>query len=281
MTKKAKKSSIEGSVCNSHGLKEFVVQESRFISDLMDRLPIPTLSEDPNDGGRKVDRARSLEELMSKLEGLQGKKLNYKNKLVKKGLKNKLKKKKKNEERILNKKLVRAQKTSDIKQDLPETEKKLVKPAKPVFNSEGKLVFSKFDFSEIGRKDKDKKEERDPKKILKQMEKQKEKIEMLESAGATDRLREMKEKQAWALALKKSQGVKVKDDPNLLKKTIKKVEQRKKQSAKKWKSREDSLKKQQDDRQKKRSDSIKQRKDRNKQNKLKKAIKKGRVMPGF
>lgn len=191
-----------------------------------------------------------------------------------------MKKKKKNDERILNKKLVRAQKSGDKKTVL-NGDNKLVKPVKPVFNSEGKLVFSKFDFSDIGRKDNERKEERDPKKILKQMEKQKEKIAKLESEGATEKVIELKEKQVWRLALKKAQGLKVKDDPDLLKKSVKRVEQRKKSSGKKWKGREEQVKKTQDDRQKKRSQSIQQRKDQNKQKKMKKAVKKGRVMPGF
>lgn len=45
---------------------------------------------------------------------------------------------------------------------------------------------------------------------------------------------EIHEKESWSKALKKAEGEKIKDDPKLLKKTIKKKIMKKKKSEKVW-----------------------------------------------
>ena len=176
-----------------------------------------------------------------------------------------------------------------MKKTLVKTEttfaSKIILKQKPIYNSEGKMVFSKFDFSESGvktaalsRKDKD---ERDPRKILKKIEKQNEQFKEMVEEGNLEKATEMKEKLAWNRALTKAEGLKVKDDPELLKKTIKKEFKKKERSKKKWESRIDAIKHRQDDRQKKRTENIEARKKQVKLNKLKKAVKKGRIIPGF
>lgn len=162
--------------------------------------------------GRKTKRAHTFEELHAKLEELKGvKKLDYKQKLLKKNLKNKIKKKTKREERLLQKKLARTEQNaaggSKIKTDNEEI-LKVPKP-KPVFNSEGKMVFSKFDFSEIGIKKKLPKNENDPRKILQQLQQKKEKLKQLEESGEKEKAEDIKEKDAWKSALAKASGEKV------------------------------------------------------------------------
>lgn len=66
-----------------------------------------------------------------------------------------------------------------------------------------------------------------------------------------------------------------------MKRTIKREEQQKKRSAKKWESRILSVEKGKQDRQNKRQENIMGRKKDKKNNKLKKAVKKGRIIPGF
>lgn len=73
----------------------------------------------------------------------------------------------------------------------------------------------------------------------------------------------------------------VKDDPELLKRTIKRMEQQKKRSSKKWDSRIEGVQKKKQERQQKRQENISKRKKDKKTNKLKKASKKGRVIPGY
>ncbi|XP_014610779.1 PREDICTED: surfeit locus protein 6 homolog isoform X1 [Polistes canadensis] len=280
-------------------VKELLYEENQFISNIYSKIPMPMFElanqdEDENEEerdniktrvpGKTTTRARSFEELHAKLEELKNvKKLGYKQKLLKKTLKNKIKKKTKKEERLMQKKLVRIeQQAAGSKMFNLETNgmPKIHKP-KPVFNSEGKMVFSKFDFSEIGTKKKSLKSEKDPKKILQQLQQKSEKLKELEQSGEKDKVEEIKEKEAWKTALARANGEKVKDDPDLLKRTIKRQELQKKRNSKKWESRLESVQKSKQERQDKRQDNISKRKKEKKTNKLKKASKKGRIIPGF
>lgn len=194
-----------------------------------------------------------------------------------------MKKKTKQDERNAQLKLLRAQKSikkeNDVKNEEVHNEEN-AENSKPVFNKEDKIVFSKFDFSDIGTK-KVKKQEKDPKKLLEKLEKQKEKIEKLKESGDIEKAVEIKEKTAWKNALAKAEGIKVKDDPTLLKKTLKKQEQKQRSSKKKWESRIAKVEKAKEEKQKKRTENIQKRKKDKKMNKLKKAAKKGKIIPGF
>lgn len=269
-------------------IESLVVRENDFIKNFFASICMPSRNEDgeensPNVQRKQVDnmndktRANTLTELQERLSAMKGvSKLSYKDKMLKKGMQNKMKKKIRNKERKMKQTLVDTSKvkTEEVKQEINE------KVAKPVFNSEGKMVFSKFDFSDIGKKEK-KKGPTDPKKLLQNLEKQKEKIDSLKESGDVDKASELKEKSIWKNALAKASGEKVKDDPTLLKKSIKRREQQHKSSKKKWEARQEAVEKGQEDRQKKRQDNIDKRKKTKKMNKLKKASKKGKVIPGF
>merc|ERR1712150_143922 len=103
--------------------------------------------------------------------------------------------------------------------------------AKPVYNADGKMVFSKFDLSNGGGQA-SKSKKPDPKSTLQSIQKQKDQLKKLELKGETSKVNQLEETSAWTKALDKAEGVKVKDDESLLKKSIKKQEQRKKSSAK-------------------------------------------------
>lgn len=106
-------------------------------------------------------RARSITELEEKLNKIKSQnKFNLKNKLVKKSLNSKLNKKLKKKER-LNKKNMKpvgdttpltAGETATENVKVLKVEKKPNVMPKPVFNHDGKLVFSKFDFANVGPK---------------------------------------------------------------------------------------------------------------------------------
>ncbi|XP_018368906.1 PREDICTED: surfeit locus protein 6 homolog [Trachymyrmex cornetzi] len=286
---------------NKKAIRKMLQKEEQFISHILSIMPVSmhelaekndsTKEEEPTKKvknfaipGKKIKRAQSFKELHAKLEELKGvKKLHYKQKLLKKTLKNKLKKKTKKEERLLQRKLARIEQNtvdgSKIKMENEEVPK--VPKPKPVFNSEGKMVFSKFDFSEIGVKKKLPKSQNDPKKMLQQLQQKKEKLKQLEDLGDKEEAEDIREKDAWKSALAKASGEKVKDDPDLLKRTIKRNEQKKKHSANKWNSRLDNVQKSMQERQEKRRENIMKRKKEKKHNKLKKAAKKGRIIPGF
>jgi len=55
--------------------------------------------------------------------------------------------------------------------------------------------------------------------------------------GKSEKAQAIEESTAWKTALDRSTGVKVKDDPSLLKRSIKKMERKKKLSKKKWEDR--------------------------------------------
>lgn len=153
--------------------------------------------------------------LHAKLEELKGqKKLDYKDKLLKKKVKNKLKKKSKKEERSMQKKLERTERLAGnhfVKKEEEAEENggpRIPKP-KPVFNSQGHMVFSKFDFSDIGKKRN--KPTNDPKRALEEITKQKERLKKLEESGEREKADELREKDAWKSVLAKSSGEKVLD----------------------------------------------------------------------
>lgn len=151
---------------------------------------------------------------------------------------------------------------------------------KPVFNKDGKMVFSKFDFSETGDRGDAAPAGKDFKKLIEKAKKQKEKVQKVkdkdESAGKA-----LEEKVQWEKVLKKAQGVKVRDDPLLLKKAAKKKEKRKEKSQKTWKERESKVKGKMKEKQDKRKENLQKRKQGRIDKKIKKSKKKGRMVPGF
>ncbi len=205
------------------------------------------------------------------------------------------------------KEVKRLQKKNLIKQTKAVNGIHTAKPAttKKVYNNDGKVVFSKFDFTSeetSGAGPAEMKKNLDPKSALQKIKKHKEKVQSLEAlgkrihvkaftplgspltfslSGKTERVQKLEEKAAWKTALDKAEGVKVKDDVGLLKKSIKKLEQKKKSSKKKWEDRKEQVENKKQARQQKRTDNIKTRKDNVKKTKLKKAAKKGRLVPGF
>lgn len=66
------------------------------------------------------------------------------------------------------------------------------------------------------------KSKKDPKKILNELQQQEEKLQKIAEIDSS-KAKELKEKVAWKNILQKAEGEKVKDDPTLLKKSIKKM----------------------------------------------------------
>ena len=127
---------------------------------------------------RAHNRAELQERLRLKLEELRGSD-NSKNKNKnKKKLTKAEKRSKAKQEKRLKAKLSRSEQTNKVPGG--------AKPAKPVYNSDGKMVFSKFDFTNgecaIGGGDK-KKPVLDPKAALGKIQKHKEKIQSLQAIG--------------------------------------------------------------------------------------------------
>lgn len=146
-----------------------------------------------------------------------------------------------------------------------------------VYNKEDKMFFSKF---HVEGEKKKKSADTNPQVNIKKLRDQKDKIKQLIEAGEKDKAKGVKEKILWKTAFEKTEGIKVKDNPEILKKTIKNRKVMKKASKEKWKQRKDNVKEKQATQQKKREDNIAKRKTSNQKIKLKKAVKKGRMIKG-
>lgn len=152
---------------------------------------------------------------------------------------------------------------------------------KPVFNKEGNVVFSKFDFINSGSSDKPSAGSgKNYKKLLQASEKQRQKLELLEQSDKNN-ASAVKEQTAWKKAVQKASGVKVKDNPELLKKSIKRKEKLKNKSRKQWEERSKQVQQKMDKRQEKRKRNIGKKKQSRIDKKVNKAKKKGRIIPGF
>ncbi|RZF46462.1 hypothetical protein LSTR_LSTR012537 [Laodelphax striatellus] len=240
-------------------------------------------------------RLRGLEEIEMKLKEIKGKKLkDIKDIRYKKNLKTRLNKQKKvaafkqDKETKKQKKMLEKQKRKEAlenKEGGERTEETSNNEQKDkiIFNKDSKMVFNKIDFTGLGKEKKNSKGkkgkiEKDPKQLLENVKKSNSEIKSLEESGEVAKAKKIKEKHMWMSALKRAEGVKVKDDVDLLKKTVRKQTQLKNQRKKKWEARVHAVEKKKEERQQKRTDNIAARKKEKKKNKIKKSVKKGRIV---
>lgn len=199
----------------------------------------------PEDGQSSVDLQQRLEIIRNKM---QSKKTKPSARAIEKKKQKKLKKTKELKKKLISvAKSIKNEKVKEGKSantSFAETEsngfdvkpeiKPDIKPAK-VFNEEGKMVFSKFEFAAQAsrakktKKDSKQKEEtfakvflvfnqnfrfisetiKDPKLLLKKLKKEKEQINELVSQGEVDKAEELKKNIAWQKAFDKTEGKKV------------------------------------------------------------------------
>lgn len=162
-----------------------------------------------------------------------------------------------------------------IKPD-PDQEQRLKNTT--VYNKEGKLFFSKVQID--GEKKKKKSHDTNPMLNLQTLKAQKKKIQELVESGDKLTAKVEKEKILWKAAFEKTEGIKVKDNPDVLKKTIKKRKVEKKKSKAKWIDRKQKEEDKQSAIQKKREDNLNKRKTDNQKTKLKNSVKRGRIIKG-
>jgi len=216
----------------------------------------------------------SLEELREKLHSkmtvLRGKR-----KLHTEDTKKDLKKSRTENKETEIAKLKRLKESKNIKR-ATEVEELLTKVDTVPKNDVGELVFSKFDFANGNPTPKKKKNIH---KLLQEAEKKKEKLQKMKEENK-DKFQEIEKQEAWNNAVKKAEGIKIKDDPKLLKKAIKNKEKLKVKSKKKWEERVETLETQKKDKQKQRKEHLKERRDGSKASKSKN-INKKKKKPGF
>ncbi|XP_077486215.1 uncharacterized protein LOC144097349 [Amblyomma americanum] len=165
--------------------------------------------------------------------------------------------------------------------DKKKKAKKVPQQPPAVFNRDGRMVFSKFELADsVADRTELQPKPAKKKKLMQQLEAKVEKMKNLEERDP-ERAKQVQEKEKWHRALDRAEGLKVKDDPALLKASMKRHEKRRQQSRKKWQSRTEHVQQQQQERQQKRRDNIKARKQAKLQTKMKRLKKKGRIVPGF
>jgi len=161
-----------------------------------------------------------------------------------------------------------------------------LKPTSPtpkIYNSNGDLVFSKFDLISSSINEESKARLKKNKKAmlkgsLKKIERDKAKIEKLVKEGKEDKAYDKHIQIKWKTALDRSEGIKVKDDPKLIKKTLHRAKKEKEKKYKKWKDRVKNVEMLKEKRQQKREMNLQKRKDERKAKKMKRLKKKGRLI---
>lgn len=154
------------------------------------------------------------------------------------------------------------------------------KSKETITNNDGKIVFSKFDFtSDMTATDPSSMGKMKKKNYKKLLEKAEDRNKKLQEMRKTDgeKAKEIVQKEAWRKAFRKSEGMKQKDDPALLRKSLKRKEKLKSKREKEWKGRVDNQAKQMKEKQQQRQKNIKERIE----DKKKKKMKKGGRTAGF
>lgn len=284
-----------------------LLEENNFITNFLRWVPVVKPVNTPGETDNKEGKEEAAENLINKrfredatgtnTEDLEELKEKYENTLLDM---RKNKKKKlwdpatRRKEAKLNRKLSRLKKRRDKritkfkKQNMcmePKKEEYFsenVKQKKPIYDRNGKLVFSKFDFSKSSassEKDSNLKG-KDLKQLLSQVLKEKEKVKRIEQMGDKENASKVLEHKAWSVAMEKVEGGKFASNTGLIKKLIKKKEARKKTSRKNWEHRMELIEKKKAQKQNIRQRNIKARKEAKRGSKMK-MKKKGHLVPGF
>ncbi|XP_014778967.1 uncharacterized protein LOC106875379 [Octopus bimaculoides] len=230
---------------------------------------------DSNESKETEDNAIQLEiKLQNKIESLQSKR-----KLLERGVVLERRRIKKQEKKLQKKKKSLSAKTEN---PTKKENKKLEKDV-PEVNQEEKFLYGSL---EIGDSNKKKRKTitglhgKNYKQLLAKVEKSEKKFKELEitDSEAADKMRSDAKMKA---ALDKAMGKKIKDNPQLLKKALKRKEKLKMKRKKVWEEREKNVEKKQEAKQAKRVRNIEKRKDKVKTSKSKRSIKRGKILPGM
>ena len=180
----------------------------------------------------------------------------------------------------------RLKRSVDVRDEMPrqpERKPPVSKPAKPIYNSQGNVVFSKFDFSDTNQDDKPDRDiltGKNYKQLLEKVQRQKQQAQQLQQVDP-NKAQQLQGKNTWNSVMQKAKGIKVKNNEDLLKKALKRKDKLKQKSKKNWESRQEKVDEKIKDSQDKRKRNIKKKKQAKVDRKLKKAKKKGRAVPGF
>jgi len=196
---------------------------------------------------------KSIDDLRAKRKAQNNNAIHSRDELLKK----RLKRKRDRKEQIQKKKEKRRKTNDMVGMDIPEGQAAESTKATKTKEVEENVSFGKIVFNEETEKKK-KKGPTDTLGRLKQAEANKKKLEKLKSTDM-EKAEALEEKIQWSKAMKLVEGEKIKDDPRLLKKTLKREQKLKERSAKKWNDRQKTVARQMKEKQKKREENIKNR----------------------
>lgn len=190
------------------------------------------------------------------------------------------KKHKRSEKKTRKKETQRRKKKRKAETDSNSTKQSEERPSIKAEN--GKIVFSKFDFSTPSNLPESVRgKKKDYRRLLAKAEATEKKLEELKK-NDEKRGEELQEKLQWRKAMDLAKGSKVKDDPRLLKKTLKRLDSKKSKSRKYWNERQEQEQVQKDRKQEVRRKHIQERVEQIKARKNKRKVKKGKSRtPGF
>ncbi|XP_010753860.2 surfeit locus protein 6 [Larimichthys crocea] len=166
-------------------------------------------------------------------------------------------------------------------------------PAKASKRNQSAVIFNKMEMVEEGYVDKIQKKKmkkqsmkgqitpltgKNYKQLLSRVEARNAKLEQLREKDA-GKARQVEEKMKWTNMLYKAEGIKIKDDENMLRTSLKNKEKRRAQRKKNWNQRSENIVEKMQQRQDKRRKNIQRRKQVKTEKKKDKARKKGRVLP--
>ncbi|XP_050424524.1 surfeit locus protein 6 homolog [Adelges cooleyi] len=266
-------------------VKDIFNKEFEFVSTVLSQVKLPVRVEDSDSedsdcsikvrkpilASDEIHRAQSLDELHTRLAAIREKKYTYRGKIIKNKLQNKIKRKKKIHEKIKGEK----KSTDEVEKSAEKTQK-----VNGVKNGKAKLVFNKINFLGAETTSVPAVINTNAKQALEEIKSKQQLYEELEKSGETAKAQKLKEHDSWKNLLAKAEGTKVKDNVDLLKKTIARKDRQKKVSKTKWEERKNIVENTKKERQDKRTNNLLKRKQDKKEKIKKKAIKKGRFVPG-
>ncbi|KAJ3088493.1 hypothetical protein HK102_008603 [Quaeritorhiza haematococci] len=138
-----------------------------------------------------------------------------------------------------------------------DVEGALDKSSRSALTVEENVSFGKLDFEEVEGGNK-KKRKADTVGLLKKAEAKKAKLEKLKESQP-EKASQIEDSLKWSKALKQASGEKIKDDPKLLKKTLKRKQKIKERSKKDWDKRKETVRQNLEEKQKKRQENIQAR----------------------
>lgn len=126
---------------------------------------------------------------------------------------------------------------------------------RPHVKENGKMIFSKFELASTNNPKIKHRKGKSKEKLLKELLEKQEQLKELEHKNK-EKADELNEKSEWDKAIKRSQGIKIKDDVSLLSRSIQRQEGKKKASKKSWNERIEKEKEEQKQKQKQRHENI-------------------------